>query len=1767
MANNGYTSSSLGEKMLDAFEILAQAEVNSAQFDKTVTGIIISCEDEATGRYKVQYQDAIFYAYSTALDVTYNKGVSVQVKIPNNDFSGRKMIIGTVEENGIDYGTIVEDPLLRYEYVGIDCINSIAQYNLGSYWTSKKNSSVEDKTLEHFNITVYDKEKNINSIDLNEDMAYDNIKKGNSILLGATFKTDIIDQQKFKGDYGIKYTLTFHDVSNVEATIDRYYIIDIDKMSGDPYSLKEATDQIIPFDIDSDNFLYVKKIELFTKNFIYQDDTKPADIFISNLIFQAAYRIPDEEFAGTALNIVIPERNHFIASENLTSKKAIAQLRIKGKITDSLTKNIQYYWFIEDLRVDKSDNLSYHKYGGRGWRCLNKYNITEGTDENPISIEYVSEGNTFIIEKSNSNARETKYKCVINYNNQILSKEFSFINYDINEEVYILCDREPNFTDSIGATTLSCMATNAKSYKWAKIDAEGGFEALQDTAANNKEYENAVNNYNQLQKDIENKTKPNNATNQALLNSYLEVIQKYNNIERRKENQIINLQAGSIFQEATYKCQAFDSNRNSLGIASQIVTNNLSGGENLQTGSLIINNGSQVFKYNAKGIAPTSEQFDEPQIILPLSFTLRNAEGLEIPETALRDTDITWIVPVKNTMVQQYLGSLVSHDEELGIEVYNGKNLSYTINENYYANKDNNEIELQVQYQGLTYVAKTNLYFIKDGENGTNGTEYVLKILPNTDTIGRLKMVKGGQTGSDWLRIQLWYNGIKIYEGTKSDDGTNVSTGKKLDLTWEMVGENKDVIHNITVKNNGINPPNWNAVQNYKNNATDIVKAIVEYDGMRIVATSPIIYSADWHNENYKVSLKEGTGYTHVVYSEDGLTPNYDSHTPFEISIHKLIGGQWGDITGHNSLSYKWSTIGSLKIKNGYEDLDANKKPLGYSTLPQVMFEPVGKYNSEETHHAIICVIKEGSATIGTLHIPVHFLLNTYGHSALNEWDGNSIRLDADGNTMLLAPQGGFGKKESNNSYTGVLLGTVKDYTNGGLEHTGMFGYSAGTRTMFLNSENGSAIFGSTGSSQIMIDPTAKIIEGKTGAALLYSNDFYKSYDTKTGLPSSYANSNENGKGALIDLTTPQIRWGNGNFKVNKDGHITAKGGGDIAGWYINNTELYKGDVHFSSDNTTATNWAIKIGNNNSNPLFGVNYNGLAQMQTAQIGSGSNQITIGKENGSTTNSAIYRGKNSLKAAAAGFYLGNNGLALGTTTDYKNITNSTETDTHSKFEVTSSGTVYASDVYLKGRITATSGYIGNGSSGWTIGNTYIHNNKTGRSTTPTSGSTGVYIGTNGIGLGPLNDYKNITGATSADNHSKFEVTNAGVLYAKDGYFDGKIVSTSGKIGGWTIGSTYLRGVPATAGSTDYIQINSNGSITSPKWSLNRSGAASFSSVTISGGSLNINNKFTVNTEGHMTSTSGNIGGWNIDNVQLQKTVGDYSFEIRSDRGAGDPALLVYKNQGNDQGYKFYVRPDGFLYAKTADIEGKITATSGKIGNWNISEGTIKYGDNVYLGSNGSVKFGNFSVDTNGNISATGGTFTGISVSGNSTIEGKITAGSGKIGGWTISGNDLKCGNTTLSGGTSYGAGKLVWKSGNSFFAAGAGSDHPVASSFSTNGEFAIYSGLGINGGGSYVGKFGNDGGKITIEGNSGVVIQSSGTIGLKPKGANENALEITSDSIVRANGLLSAKNGFSVNGKTGISKTISGGVVIGQTDINLVFTYGILTSASGNWVSN
>jgi len=51
-------------------------------------------------------------------------------------------------------------------------------------------------------------------------------------------------------------------------------------------------------------------------------------------------------------------------------------------------------------------------------------------------------------------------------------------------------------------------------------------------------------------------------------------------------------------------------------------------------------------------------------------------------------------------------------------------------------------------------------------------------------------------------------------------------------------------------------------------------------------------------------------------------------------------------------------------------------------------------------------------------------------------------------------------------------------------KQTGLFGYHENIQTMFLNAEDGSAIFGKSGTGQIIIDPN------ENGAGLIYSTNY-----------------------------------------------------------------------------------------------------------------------------------------------------------------------------------------------------------------------------------------------------------------------------------------------------------------------------------------------------------------------------------------------------------------------------------------------------------------------------------------------------------------------------------------------------------------------------------------------------------------------------------------------------------------------------------------------------
>ena len=61
-----------------------------------------------------------------------------------------------------------------------------------------------------------------------------------------------------------------------------------------------------------------------------------------------------------------------------------------------------------------------------------------------------------------------------------------------------------------------------------------------------------------------------------------------------------------------------------------------------------------------------------------------------------------------------------------------------------------------------------------------------------------------------------------------------------------------------------------------------------------------------------------------------------------------------------------------------------------------------------------------------------------------------------------MAPQVGAGEKDSNNRFTGILMGKTETYTGKAEKEKqiGLFGYSCGLQSIFLDAETGNATFG-----------------------------------------------------------------------------------------------------------------------------------------------------------------------------------------------------------------------------------------------------------------------------------------------------------------------------------------------------------------------------------------------------------------------------------------------------------------------------------------------------------------------------------------------------------------------------------------------------------------------------------------------------------------------------------------------------------------------------------
>lgn len=187
------------------------------------------------------------------------------------------------------------------------------------------------------------------------------------------------------------------------------------------------------------------------------------------------------------------------------------------------------------------------------------------------------------------------------------------------------------------------------------------------------------------------------------------------------------------------------------------------------------------------------------------------------------------------------------------------------------------------------------------------------------------------------------------------------------------------------------------------------------------------------------------------------------------------------------------------------------------------------------------------------------------------------------------------------------------------------------------------------------------------------------------------------------------------------------------------------------------------------------------------------------------------------------------------------------------------------------------------------------------------------------------------------------TGYGFYAAGNAFFSGRIVSGSGKIGGFSISDYKLVN---DAGNNNVIGLCSTPSQGWAIWTGNSDASKAPFKVGHAGELYATN----ANISGIINANSGKIGSFTLDNKYMQstdETVGLSPTDVNWAFWAGGTSMSTAK---------FRVNHAGVLYATGANISGNITATSGTIGNCSIENGTLSItnANSTYATFNGDGK---------------------------------------------------------------------------------------------------------------------------------------------------------------------------------------------------------------------
>ena len=423
---------------------------------------------------------------------------------------------------------------------------------------------------------------------------------------------------------------------------------------------------------------------------------------------------------------------------------------------------------------------------------------------------------------------------------------------------------------------------------------------------------------------------------------------------------------------------------------------------------------------------------------------------------------IEWIIPANNTMINLYpdqgqeLGDdgfyhVIRTNEEIknnnDLDVFN---LYYTINSSHRQQNNNNTIKCVVVRNQNEYTAIKELTF---GTAGTAGTDYTF-VLDFADNRYNALTIRENET-------------IEV-EATLYD-----YTGKKLDISgraieWSLTTDgNDDDGYIIRVDGTASNKtglqfnPNITLTEVPEDNYTILKAVLKDWGDFKLEAYLPIPIRS---NLEYQFI----SGATIIVYNSLGYL---DDTFKNPYVVYKNDGSE--------------STNGSWKIRSGADDVN-KKDPCSPSLIKtknnETILSPISIYVEDTMKELCITGSIDGVAVWSQ---PIYVYQNRYPTSIINDWNGK-LTIDNKNNAILAAKMVA-GRKENNNSFTGVMIGDwgnteEVDVEDSLSKNTGIYGFQRGAAS-FGFKDNGTAFIGKAGAGRLEFDGDKSTIKSNLMAA------------------------------------------------------------------------------------------------------------------------------------------------------------------------------------------------------------------------------------------------------------------------------------------------------------------------------------------------------------------------------------------------------------------------------------------------------------------------------------------------------------------------------------------------------------------------------------------------------------------------------------------------------------------------------------------------------------